>query len=100
MTFLARERIPLEVCLTSNLRTGVVAALHEHPLPIYLRAGIPVTLSSDDPAMFGSDIVNEYRQAWELLGLSGSDLIEVARAGFGVAFLSEEGRSELPGGVR
>ena len=40
LTFLARERIPLEVCLTSNVRTGVLAALHDHPLATYLRAGV------------------------------------------------------------
>ena len=95
VTFLARERIPLEVCLTSNLRTGVLAALHDHPLATYLRAGVPVTLSSDDPAMFGSDIVNEYRQARDVLGLSGDCLIQMARAGFEVAFLSDAERSEL-----
>lgn len=95
LTFLARERIPLEVCLTSNVRTGVLAALHDHPLATYLRAGVPVTLSSDDPAMFGSDIVNEYRQARDVLGLSGDDLIQIARTGFEVAFLSEAERSEL-----
>ena len=95
LTFLARERIPLEVCPTSNVRTGVLAVLHDHPLATYLRAGIPIALSSDDPAMFGSDIVNEYRQARDVLGLSGDDLIQIARAGFEVAFLSDAERSAL-----
>ena len=95
VTFLERERIPLEVCLTSNLRTGVLAALDDHPLATYLRAGVLVTLSSDDPAMFGSDIVNEYRQARDVLGLSDECLIQIARSGFEVAFVSDAKRSEL-----
>ena len=56
---------------------------------------LPIALSSDDPAMFGSDIVNEYRQARDVLGLSGDDLIQIARAGFEVAFLSDAERSAL-----
>ena len=95
VSFLARERIPLEVCLTSNLRTGVLAALHDHPLATYLHAGVPVTLSSDDPTLFRSDIVNEYRQARDVLGLSDACLIHMARAGLEVAFLSDTERSEL-----
>ena len=95
VTYLARERIALEVCLTSNVRTGVLAALHDHPLPAYLRAGVPVTLSSDDPAMFGSNIVNEYRQARDVFGISSDRLIQIARTGFEVAFLPDAERSEL-----
>ncbi len=95
VTFLASERVALEVCLTSNLRTRVLAALHDHPLTTYLRSGVPVTLSSDDPTMFGSNIVNEYRQAQDVLGLSSNCLIQIARAGFEVAFLSGSERSRL-----
>ena len=95
VNFLARERIPLEVCMTSNLRTGVLTALHDHPLSTYLHAGVAVTLSSDDPTLFRSDIVNEYRQARDVLGLSDACLIQMARAGFEVAFLSDTERSEL-----
>ncbi|MAG36256.1 MAG: adenosine deaminase [Dehalococcoidia bacterium] len=98
MAYLVQERIPLEVCLTSNVQTGAVATLRDHPLATYLRAGIRVTLSSDDPTMFGSDIVAEYRQARDVLGLNDDDLIQVARTGFEVAFLSDVERSELLGG--
>ena len=60
MDFLAARGIPLEVCPTSNLRTGALArqlgrptaGYDQHPLPSFFRRGLPVTLSSDDPAMF------------------------------------------------
>src|ERR1700676_1125441 len=71
MDFLAARGIPLEVCPTSNLRTGALArqigrdtaGYEQHPLPSFFRGGLPVTLSSDDPAMFETTLSNEYVQA-------------------------------------
>jgi aminodeoxyfutalosine deaminase len=62
----------LDVCPTSNLRTGVVASLAAHPLPALRTAGIPCTINTDDPAMFGTDLGREYTIAAEL-GVSPSD---------------------------
>ena len=92
---LYRKRIPLEVCLTSNVCTGVVATLRSHPFLSYFRSGIPITLSSDDPAMFDTDIVAEYEKARAEFGLTDTELIRIARTGFEVAFLSEEDRAAL-----
>src|SRR6202451_1313127 len=69
MDFLAARGIPLEVCPTSNLRTGALArqlgsdsaGYEQHPLPSFFRRGVPVTLSSDDPAMFETTVSDEYR---------------------------------------
>ena len=64
-----RERdIPLEVCVTSNLVTGVVKSVEEHPVRRLYDAGVPITLNTDDPAMFRCTLVGEY---------------ELASAGFG-----------------
>ncbi len=60
---LADRGIVLDVCPTSNLRTGVVSSLAEHPLPRLLAAGVKCTLNTDDPAMFGSDLSTEYAAA-------------------------------------
>jgi len=53
---LVERRIPLEICITSNLRTGAVASLGAHPLRRLYDAGVAVTLNTDDPAMFGTTL--------------------------------------------
>jgi aminodeoxyfutalosine deaminase len=78
---LAGEGIPLEVCLTSNLRTRAVPSLDEHPLPLLLEAGVPVTLGSDDPGMFDTTLVTEYVVAAEVLGVSRQGLVDIAKTG-------------------
>jgi adenosine deaminase len=93
--YLCRKQIPLEVCLTSNISTGVVDALRSHPFLRYFQSGIPITLSSDDPAMFDTDIIAEYEKAQNEFGLTDVELIRIARTGFEVAFLSETDRLEL-----
>jgi len=69
---LAERRIVLDVCPISNLRTGVVPALAQHPLPALVAAGVPCSVSTDDPAMFGTDLDLEY-QAVQQLGVSAED---------------------------
>ena len=93
--YLYHKRIPLEICLTSNICTGVVETLLSHPFPNYLRSGIPITLSTDDPAMFDTDIVAEYDKARTEFRLTDTELIRIARTGFEVAFLSQEDRAAL-----
>ena len=63
---LADARIVLDVCLTSNLRTGVVPTLRAHPLPRLLEAGVLCTISTDDPALFGTDLSREHALAARL----------------------------------
>ncbi len=100
MDFLAARGIPLEVCPTSNLRTGALArqlghptsGYAEHPLPSFLRRGLPVTLSSDDPAMFETSLTQEYIRARKM-GLSPTELVQLAEASFQRAFLSSEEKS-------
>ena len=67
---LRRRRVPLEVCPTSNVRTGVVADLAAHPLPRLIEEGLIVTLNSDDPPMFGTSLRDEYITVARVLGLS------------------------------
>ena len=60
---LVERQIPLELCLSSNLRTGCCAALNRHPVKTYFDAGVMVTLNSDDPAMFETSLEREYELA-------------------------------------
>lgn len=77
---LADRRTVLDVCPISNLRTGAVRSLAEHPLPRLVEAGIPCSLSTDDPAMFGTDLGREYETA-TAMGLSPRDFFDAGVEG-------------------
>ncbi len=80
------EDIPLEICISSNVATGAVDSLREHPLRQIHDAGVPVTLNTDDPGMFGTSLLREFEVAGRNLGLSRDELVKVAANGFRYAF--------------
>ena len=84
--YLAEHQIPIEVCLSSNLRTGCCGSLREHPLPKYLERGLMVTLNTDDPEMFETTLNGEYELAAETFGLGESELARIAENGRKAAF--------------
>jgi aminodeoxyfutalosine deaminase len=77
---LAGRGTVLDVCPLSNLRTGVVRSLDEHPLPQLLSAGVRCSISTDDPAMFDTDLTRDYEAA-ATLGLSPRAAYEAGLAG-------------------
>ena len=77
---LADRRIVLDVCPISNLRTRVVSSLDEHPLPQLVAAGVVCSISTDDPAMFGTDLSQDYEAATSL-GLDPRDFYAAGLAG-------------------
>ncbi|MET0648964.1 MAG: adenosine deaminase [Pyrinomonadaceae bacterium] len=95
MRHLRDTGIPLETCPTSNVCTGVVEGIERHPVRRLFDAGVRITLSSDDPTFFGTNIVSEYQLLREHFGFSDEELARVARNGFEVAFLPEERRAAL-----
>ncbi|MFI9006244.1 adenosine deaminase [Actinosynnema sp. NPDC053489] len=96
---LAAEGVTLEVCPTSNVRTGAVENLADHPLPRLLDAGVPVTLATDDPGMFHTDLDREYLLCHEVFGLDRGDLAELARTGVRASFAPEEVKRSLLAGI-
>jgi adenosine deaminase/aminodeoxyfutalosine deaminase len=80
---------PLELNPTSNVRTGVCASFAEHPLRQYFDAGLLVTLNSDDPAFFGSDVENEYVLAHRQQGFNRDQLRRLASNSMRASFLPE-----------
>ncbi|GGO11890.1 aminodeoxyfutalosine deaminase [Microbispora rosea subsp. aerata] len=92
---LAEHRITLEICPTSNVCTRAVPSLAEHPLPALVEAGVPITVNSDDPPMFGTDLNREYAVAAELLSLGEKGVADLARAAVEASFLGAEGKSAL-----
>ena len=94
MDLLAERGIALEVCPTSNICTGALARqlgkpcarIEDHPLRAFLQRRVPVVLSTDDPAMFHTDLASEYALA-PRLGITSDQLLGIAAAGFSRSFL-------------
>src|SRR5207302_1555913 len=86
MDLLAERQIPLELCPASNVRTGALALqlsrkhaiIKDHPLPRLFRHGIPIVLSTDDPAMFHTTLQDEYANAHQM-GLTEPELAQVVQ---------------------
>ncbi|MCX4905051.1 adenosine deaminase [Streptomyces sp. NBC_00878] len=95
LAHLAEHRIPLEVCPTSNIATRAVRTLDEHPMKEFVRAGVVVTVNSDDPPMFGTDLNNEYAVAARLLDLDERGLAGLAKNAVEVSFLDDTGKAKL-----
>ena len=101
MDLLVERKIPLEVCPGSNIRTGALARqlqctqaqIEEHPLPTLLRHGIPIVLSTDDPAMFQTTLLGEYANAARM-GLREDELLQIVEMGFKHSF--QHNRGERP----
>jgi aminodeoxyfutalosine deaminase len=91
MRELAAREIVCDVCPVSNLRTGAVVSLEEHPLAAMLEAGVLCSISTDDPAMFDTDLTREYEVAARL----GCTPERAFAAGVRGALCDEETRSEL-----
>jgi aminodeoxyfutalosine deaminase len=92
---LAEHRIPLEVCPTSNIATRAVATLDEHPIRELVAAGVLVTVNSDDPPMFGTDLNTEYAVAARLLELDHHGVAALAKNAVEASFLDAHGKARI-----
>ncbi|MDP9369505.1 MAG: adenosine deaminase [Chloroflexota bacterium] len=92
---LAETRIPLEVCPTSNLRTGVVRDLAEHPFRRLDDAGVLLTVNSDDPPMFGTTLTDEFRLLSRRAGYGVADLRRFTFNAIAASFLPSEEKLKL-----
>lgn len=95
LNYVNDHRIPLEICLTSNVQTGAVASLEEHPLRLYYDWGLRVTLNTDNRLMSDTTLTNEYLTASRIFGLTGRDLKNISIMGFKSAFLSHRHKVSL-----
>lgn len=108
MDLLTERRIALEVCPTSNFRTGALsrhlpndrtAGIEAHPLRMFVQRGVPVTLGSDDPAMFETSLLREYELASQS-GLSRTEIAKLAQAGFEHALMPEDEKTRYISALR
>lgn len=99
LAHLAEQRIPLEVCPSSNIATRAVATLAEHPLPVFVEAGVLVTINSDDPPMFGTTLNREYEIAADLLALDTAGIADLSRAAVDASFAPVDVKARLFGEI-
>ncbi len=92
---LAERQIPLELNITSNLRTGCCSALHQHPVREYFDGGLFLTLNSDDPPMFGSNLLGEYILVQEEFAFSLEQMREFAANSVEASFLPPDRKLKL-----
>ncbi len=92
---LAERRTPLEICPTSNVRLGVVPDLASHPFDRLRRAGVELSVNTDDPALFDTDLPREYLRLAETFGYEAETLVDLAVAGVRHSFLSEVEKANL-----
>jgi len=91
-----RERgIVLEVCPSSNVALGVTPSIAEHPLPALMKAGVAISLGSDDPPMFGTDLLTEYTRCIDAFGWTDETVRAVVRAGIEASFAPEALKREM-----
>lgn len=95
--YLVEHRVPLEVCPTSNIRTGVATGWDEHPIHQLIAAGVNVTISSDDPALFDCSVASEFRT---LSGYGTKSMEDLTMAAIQAAWATEEERQVLVETVR
>src|SRR5206468_4845166 len=87
---LATRQVPVEICLTSNLRTACCNKIVDHPIKSYFDHGLMLTLNSDDPAMFCTSLNHEYELAQKEFAFTNEHLRELARNSFEASFLAPE----------
>ncbi len=93
--YMADKQIPIEVCITSNVKTGCCLALEEHPVRKLFDAGVPIVLNTDDPDMFHTDLISEYRIVRDVFHFNEPELRELAKNSFRASFLPESRKREL-----
>lgn len=96
---LADEGITLEVCPSSNIATRAVTTLAEHPLRSFVEAGVPVTINSDDPPMFGTTLNAEYAIAADLLSLPADGVADLSRAAVRASFAPDDVKTRILGEI-
>ena len=86
-SYVRNQRIPLEMCPTSNVQTGAVSSLEAHPLKFYFDYGLRVTINTDNRLITDTTVTKELWVAHKHLGLSLEDLVTIIVSGFKSAFL-------------
>jgi adenosine deaminase len=100
MRYVDDFRIPIEICLTSNVQTRAVTSFEEHPLRMYYDRGLVLSLNTDNRLMSATTVSEEYWRAHRYLGFTWDELVDLCLMGFDSAFLHRSEKLEMLEGVR
>ena len=93
--YIAEHRIPIEICPISNLKTGVIKAIGDHPVRQYFDKGIPISINTDDPKMFGNSLAEEYRLLETQFSFTREEIQQIILQGIDSSWQSEERKLQL-----
>jgi adenosine deaminase len=93
--YLAARKIPLELCVLSNVRMCVVPDVRRHPAHAYFQRGIPLSINTDDPTLFGNSLAEEYAVLCSELGFTQKDVLLLIEQGIEASWLPETRKGEL-----
>lgn len=95
MNYLVKRGIAIEACPISNMRTGVISSLESHPIRTFMQQGLRVSVNSDDPSMFDTDMNNEYLQLYRRLNFTIPELFKLSLNAIDSSFISEEKKMKM-----
>ncbi|MEM9424923.1 MAG: adenosine deaminase, partial [Spirochaetota bacterium] len=95
------SQIPLEICVTSNTFTRrFISAAKDHPIRLFYDEGLPLTLNSDDPTLFHSELNNEYKILVRDCGFSAADILQIMENNVMMSFMAEEQKQDFVHRIR
>lgn len=97
--YLFETQTPIEVCPTSNIKTGVVADISTHPVRQYFDRGLNITINTDDPKLFNNSLAEEYRLLNEQMGFSTADIKKLICNGIDAAWCNDALKEKLRTGI-
>jgi adenosine deaminase len=100
LTYLSENKIPIELCLLSNARTKVVDSIEEHPIRTFIENGIPVSINTDDPMMFGNSLAEEYQTLKDIFKYSKEEIHNIILNSINTMWLDENEKRALIGEFR
>lgn len=93
--YLVEHKIPVELCPISNLRTKVISSINEHPFKLFREKGIPFSINTDDPKMFGNSLAEEYEALAKSFNLSNEDIKDIIKDSINSTWLSQKEKEQL-----
>lgn len=95
MDYILKHKIPLELCPMSNVRTGAVKNIEEHPIRKYFDHGLIISVNTDDPKMFNTSLADEYRTLVQKCGFSKHEICTIILLGIESSWLPEDRKKTL-----
>jgi adenosine deaminase len=95
MEYLSVNKIPIEICPISNLRTQVINSIDEHPIMTFIDMGIPFSINTDDPKMFGNSLSEEYETLKRIFNFSFEDIFNIIINSINTTWLNQKEKQNL-----